>query len=1502
MIKLSKKKMIIDLILALIVSASVSSYFIFVPKIINIEGHRKEIESIIKKEVKDPIILGKLHTSLTWDLKINISADNIIIKHNDNSPFIQTGEASVLVSIPELINNTVNIKEIKIIAPFARIKRLKNSHFDIEELIPKDTTEGKYKVVFPKTKLRVENYLVKVDDNYIIPHKSYIITGKFINIKELTPNQMLNGSIDAQISATQKPFTNISLTFKVKLPLNTKDIFKNTLSLDGTIDNLHPSTFTKYINEVSGAKFALLKGNANLKYSIKMDKDLSDKDKFFVEGSIDNIRGVKKNKGIVFDIPLSNFKLDAGIKNKKLVINQAYFIDNNAKIKLQGSIANFLKHNKVLNLDINIKNSRVEEITRIFPKEIYVPKDAINKLKKYNAKGLIDGNISIKGYYKKPELFGHINYKDFSIIDSPAGIPGGSGYVDFNGKTLFINTKTYITPKGYVVSKGYINPLFDRTLHLKIKSNTTDIHRADMALLALQDIIGFRMGTVPLMRFYGTGDVDLKIDGQFKNPHLYGYINVKNGKATYEGLAGVGHNINGQVIFKDQNVIYDKLSGYVKTTKVYPSGYSNLDAFSDVKLKLVNVNLKDGLEFVNNSSLLYQVKKALRMLKNPSGITNGEVNLKGTAENLQTWGSFTTNGANTYYDGLSQEIKNVSGKIRYTTNEVFFDNLTGNVANSKVSMNGKISNSNIANITFSSTNIDLSHIRQLVLSSSLLKPSSIYFKDFKSLNGNAEGILTLIGDINSPESFNNLKIKSVSGEFVHNDFAYPVKIFNGSAIFYPNQMVTTGLVGESLDTPITVTGKFIAVKNIIKPYASVKFKDFSLDKFKIIANNKYASPDVKKLYAHFDKYNGKVSGSIKLNDAQCYSNLFFNNASFNYKKQNLPIKIRTGNIISTPNTLKFNHVYSKISSSPVFADGSILHLTTIPELNIQVIANLRDEDVQRYIIDKINTPIIEQGNLPIAAVITGKLNNWNLLGQIAMNKETNLLYKNEIGFPKDKVKIISLKASGNTNNINIDNMEVALGNNMMQAALSASSQSGKVTNLEQMLYAKGGIKNILSTPSFDNFLLKTPNPITVKIFNPAIKMSDDSQFFTNGTFKSDLILQGNLFEPHIKGNIILKDIAIPSKETNINSANMNMSGQNLIINNANLNIANSQIELYANIDDIFDNPLLIKDIRVSSPSLNIDKISELFKEYQVQPESNVLPPIIITDGTVKADELIVNNLITTNFLSQVSFTPDWLLSLSALSLDTAGGNASGEFLYNLKNSSASARFNIKDMQANAVATTLMSMPNEVYGMLNGNVEFTTKGTTSQDLIANANGAARFTISNGRLVRLGSLEYLLRAVNIIQSGVGGLNINSILDLIAPQNTGYFNTLDGSISAKDGIIKTDNISTSGKNLSLSLNGSFDMATNNANVLVLGNLSKKISGLLGPLGSVSINTFIDFIPGIGFLPTNSEKGLIDIIPGLSKIPGLGLGGGKTRKFAVKIEGDLYNPTSVKSFRWLN
>ena len=139
------------------------------------------------------------------------------------------------------------------------------------------------------------------------------------------------------------------------------------------------------------------------------------------------------------------------------------------------------------------------------------------------------------------------------------------------------------------------------------------------------------------------------------------------------------------------------------------------------------------------------------------------------------------------------------------------------------------------------------------------------------------------------------------------------------------------------------------------------------------------------------------------------------------------------------------------------------------------------------------------------------------------------------------------------------------------------------------------------------------------------------------------------------------------------------------------------------------------------------------------------------------------------------------------------------------------------------------------------------------------------------------------------------------------TGSFEQLTGDFTVKQGILRTNNLISRGKNLSLEVSGNYNIETDDADLNVEGNLSRNVSGLLGPLGNLNLETLTDFIPGLGFIPGLSTKkhriGLLDFIPGLGFIPGFGgpgKKGKKVRNFAVEIQGKLYEKSSVKNFRW--
>ena len=178
------------------------------------------------------------------------------------------------------------------------------------------------------------------------------------------------------------------------------------------------------------------------------------------------------------------------------------------------------------------------------------------------------------------------------------------------------------------------------------------------------------------------------------------------------------------------------------------------------------------------------------------------------------------------------------------------------------------------------------------------------------------------------------------------------------------------------------------------------------------------------------------------------------------------------------------------------------------------------------------------------------------------------------------------------------------------------------------------------------------------------------------------------------------------------------------------------------------------------------------------------------------------------------------------------------------------------------------------------------------------GNVNFSVNNGKMPKLGSLEYLLRAGNLIKSGLFGLTLNNLIEVLTPYKTGEFSTIRGNFKLASAKINSLEIFSKGKNLSLFIYGNYNIISDDADIEVLGRLSKNVSNVLGSVGNTSLNTILSAITGNKI----KEGAKAQIIENINKIPLIELSGDDYRLFMAKIKGKLNSEDYVKSFNWLN
>ena len=211
-----------------------------------------------------------------------------------------------------------------------------------------------------------------------------------------------------------------------------------------------------------------------------------------------------------------------------------------------------------------------------------------------------------------------------------------------------------------------------------------------------------------------------------------------------------------------------------------------------------------------------------------------------------------------------------------------------------------------------------------------------------------------------------------------------------------------------------------------------------------------------------------------------------------------------------------------------------------------------------------------------------------------------------------------------------------------------------------------------------------------------------------------------------------------------------------------------------------------------------------------------------------------------------------------------------------------------------MSEALFDLKGQVYGSVDGGFILSCNGQSHNRCFQTLDGSGTFKIADGRMPKLGSLEYLLKAGNLIKGGFTGLSINSIIDLITPLKTGSFESISGEMNISNGVADKIEIYSNGNDLNMYMTGSYNLVTSIADMKIYGSLSKNITTVFGKIKNASLNTLFNTIPGIN---SSNEKLPEDI----NKIPDINNVTDIYRIFAVDINGDINGENYVRSFKWV-
>ena len=1484
-----------------ILAALTCTYMWGIPAAVNLPQRKDNIEQQIYQKTGFALKLGNPQLTMGFFPSVWVKSDKIEVLNKDNSKALSVINPKVKLKLFPLLFKKIEVSHIYADKEDANFILTKNKEFYLGDyplkLEKKDT-----KFSIEKINTTLGEYRINLDDR--LNNKKVSLNGKYLNHGEYLKNDKLKLATEG-VFTTDNKSTDYYIDFDINLPLN--KLNENKLKLSAKIKDFDLSTISDYVAILSNDHYKKLGGIINFNSETQITKH---KHKRVFSGlTTENLQiiGQDRPSSIIFPDKLFvkiNFDtINGGVDFKNSTI-KAKDIDFTVNGKLTSS------GKKIPAMDITgeFKPSKLEQVVKIIPGlPDLLPDMNLYKLKEYYPHGVGEGKLHFVGHGERPEVFGNVKLRDIYVIKPIPNAPENARTdLTFKGKHMQLDIFVPVAPKTNVVINGFVKIDGSKYSELKIKSNDyIPMEPAQEVINPMHEIFKFKMGPVPIMKLKGLGTVDVFSAGKKVDPHLWGYFKFKNATASFNDIHNLElNNGSGEIHFQNTKIPFRTYTATIngQSTKIY--GDCDVKGGLNVFAQTSNQKIPNIVKVINTSEDMKDVQKVLKPFTHPDGTADLLLNIYGVAKDIDkiefnkdlfAKGTVTLHNATTILKDTYLPLKDINGIVNFDKKNADYD-LTGYIRDSKIYVKGTATEPNM-DLTAWSDNIAINDIIDMTHQEYTMPYKDEIGKIHVSFKGGYKGIA---------DSDNLDYNKIVADGKVHSNYdtQNPIKVSSGTFNIHNGILQANGLKGLFNNNPFTLsfTGKDI--------YNNMKIADakFNMDNFDLTsisdAKDQIPVPEsVKNILENITDVKGNINISGYMKNGGVWTDMDLSDTSFTYKPTEAYINIVSGKANMRGDTLYLGKINSRLSSMPLFIDGNISNIFKDPNANLYIAGKPTQMFFDRFFNNHSLYPIKVKGDVNFSTQVKGTLDRLFTHSELNIKENSSIYYMGATlsGAPSGE----ATQEETATNPVSIIADMYLMPNKISIKSLKYNQTLKSQNNKEfvqNQLTASGDVSirnnNILA---FNNLKLKTSEPTDAKIFNIILKKPTIKQ----GIFTSDLTINGTSTAPRILGDLNISSIDIPVFDSTIRDINLDFQKDyiNLVSRGT---ILTNEVNLLAKIVNNPNPPIIIDDLKLQLDVLDLNTVINRFNDFDMDKlrgkqsasaANQAITPdqIILKNGEINADKILIKKASATNFTSSMHLGKDQVFSIDNFKFNLANGEVEGKLSSDLNNFGLDGQMSIKGADAQIISENFFDMPGQMYGLVTGDMQMSCKGSNSMECINTLNGEGHFDVIDGRMPKLGSLEYLLKATNLITGGITGLSINGIIDLITPLKSGNFDNIKGDIKVSNGVANDINIYSSGKELNMYLTGSYNISSMIADMEVYGSLSKNFSTVLGFIGNMSLNRLFNKIPGININEINPKStSNIYKIPNFDKNTVL-------RVFKAEIFGDINGTNYVKSFRWI-
>ena len=691
---------------------------------------------------------------------------------------------------------------------------------------------------------------------------------------------------------------------------------------------------------------------------------------------------------------------------------------------------------------------------------------------------------------------------------------------------------------------------------------------------------------------------------------------------------------------------------------------------------------------------------------------------------------------------------------------------------------------------------------------------------------------------------------------------------------------------------------------------------FASDKFEIDNVNQFLNtdliiPDGHEFVSCFKDFTGDFN--FKLNLKNDKINGFFKINKIGAKLiplANIPVTLTQGLITINSNDIEFmdfKGFYGLNNRNSLEMKGAVKDYLKTAQTEIFVNGKVYDE-FAKYLSKlagiKINVKNSAKTDFKISFANGEKM---DILGSIFVPKGSDVLFEDASISPVKYDREISINMDLLKENLSINNIDYRILGNDNSIAKPLVTVNGKVNIASGFLNELG---------------FNIPEPLPTEFFNVLL----GRRIFRRGTFSGNMKFVNSKI-PYLDGNVALKDTFIVGQGLIIKNMDLKSKNESVKVNSEGI-FRRARYKFDADMQNKMLFPLIINDINLTFDEIDVEKIIQTFAPRPQQPvnrpiqnrpkielaKSNISSeyfdiedkkqetsisandeaPIVFQPNLVEIKKCMLNvgkgvykKINFGNLHADLTLSRGGILQIHSNKFDFAEGNSALKVYCDLAREKYSIRLGAKDVDTDAISTSILNLSKEITGKAKALIELNTDSTFK------LNGKMQFEINDGSIAKLGLIQYVLNMASVFRNPLAMVSPVSVFDMVnIPE--GSFKKINGTLIIADNSIKALMIKSSSPQLSAFIVGRINLENMDASLRIYTKFNDKNDGVFGFLRGFSLNALArkarTYTKGENISYYAAE---------LEMLPKLETGDETAQVFITKFDGDIQSANFISSLK---